>query len=184
MFYFIWAVAESALILSAFGFSGFKAAAPSHREGDGEAREGEGGQKQQRLEADWSRASNVNIWVVEVTGSAAQLPSNWNIGGLHPGYYLFFLSAAIAQDASKLLHRLHQSIPPHRRWQRGMAWVAQMLYTRVLVGYAPLGFILLRADFTFRVWRSLYFFGSILPLLLSALLPPLIPPSNRQKKDQ
>ncbi|CAI5982120.1 unnamed protein product [Closterium sp. NIES-65] len=177
MFYFIWAVAESALILSAFGFSGFKAAAPSHREGDGEAREGEGGQKQQRLEADWSRASNVNIWVVEVTGSAAQLPSNWNIGvsnwlrtyvydrmtppsgkpnlttllvtqavsalwhGLHPGYYLFFLSAAIAQDASKLLHRLHQSIPPHRRWQRGMAWVAQMLYTRVLVGYAPLGFI-------------------------------------------
>ncbi|CAI5487219.1 unnamed protein product [Closterium sp. Naga37s-1] len=220
MFYFIWAVAESALILSAFGFSGFKAAAPSHREGDGEAREGEGGQKQQRLEADWSRASNVKIWVVEVTGSAARLPPNWNIGvsnwlrtyvydrmtppsgkpnlttllvtqavsalwhGLHPGYYLFFLSAAIAQDASKLLHRLHQSIPPHRRWQRGMAWVAQMLYTRVLVGYAPLGFILLRADLTFRVWRSLYFFGSILPLLLSALLPPLIPPSNRQKKDQ
>ncbi|CAI5483079.1 unnamed protein product [Closterium sp. Yama58-4] len=166
-----------------------------------------------------SRASNANIWVVEVTGSGAQLPSHWNIGvsnwlrtyvydrltppsgkptlttllvtqavsalwhGLHPGYYLFFLSAAIAQDASKLLHRLHQSIPLHRRWQRGMARVAQMLYTRMLVGYAPLGFILLRADLTFRVWRSLYFFGSILPLLLSALLPPLIPSSNRRKKD-
>ncbi|CAI5483028.1 unnamed protein product [Closterium sp. Yama58-4] len=224
MFYFIWAVAESALILSAFGFSGFKPAETGHGAGkDGEGRDGEGGQRQQqqqRLEADWSRASNVNMWVVEVTGSGAQLPSHWNIGvsnwlrtyvydrmtppsgkptlttllvtqavsalwhGLHPGYYLFFLSAAIAQDASKLLHRLHQSIPPHRRWQRGMAWVAQMLYTRMLVGYAPLGFILLRADLTFTVWRSLYFFGSILPLLLSALLPPLIPPSNRRKKEQ
>ncbi|CAI7784088.1 unnamed protein product [Closterium sp. NIES-53] len=86
--------------------------------------------------------------------------------------------------ACAVLHRLHQSIPPRRRWQRRMAWVAQMLYTRVLVGYAPLGFILLRADLTFTVWRSLYFFGSILPLLLSVLLPPLIPPSNRRKKDQ
>ncbi|CAI5530037.1 unnamed protein product, partial [Closterium sp. Naga37s-1] len=178
MFYFIWAVAESALILSAFGFSGFKPAKTGHEEGDQEGREGVGGQQQQqRLEADWSGASNAHIWVVEVTGSAAQLPSNWNIGvsnwlrtyvydrmtppsgkptlttllvtqavsalwhGLHPGYYLFFLSAAIAQDASKLLHRLHQSIPHHRRWQRRVAWIAQMLYTRVLVGYAPLGFI-------------------------------------------
>ncbi|GJP29251.1 hypothetical protein CLOM_g22340 [Closterium sp. NIES-68] len=227
MFYFIWAVAEAALILSAFGFSGFKATKNSQGKTDGERRdggrsngqEGEGGQKQQQLEADWSMACNAHMWVVEVTGSAAQLATNWNIGvsrwlrtyvydrmtppsgkaslttllitqavsalwhGLHPGYYLFFLSAAIAQDASKLLHRLYQSIPPHRHWQRRLAWLAQVLYTRVLVGYAPLGFILLRADLTFRVWRSLYFVGSVLPLVLSALLPPLIPPPKRQKKD-
>ncbi|GJP32597.1 hypothetical protein CLOM_g17213 [Closterium sp. NIES-68] len=116
-FFFIWGVAEAAVILSGFGFSGWSNAVPSR--------------------PDWSRAENVSPIKCEVTSSLAQMPAYWNIGvgvwlrtyvydritprsgkptmwtliltqvvcafwhGLHPGHYLFFVNAAIGQHTSK-----------------------------------------------------------------------------------
>lgn len=55
-YYFIWSLPEAAVILSGFGFSGWKDSKPL-----------------------WDRAVNVNILQVELATSAAALPVYWNI---------------------------------------------------------------------------------------------------------
>ncbi|CAI5523770.1 unnamed protein product, partial [Closterium sp. Naga37s-1] len=57
-YYFIWSVAEAALILSGFGFSGWT---DSSR-------------------PDWSRAENANFIKCEITTSMAQTTAYWNMG--------------------------------------------------------------------------------------------------------
>lgn len=55
-YYFIWSLAEASMVLSGFGFSGWKDSEPIY-----------------------SRATNVNILKVELATSAAELPVYWNI---------------------------------------------------------------------------------------------------------
>lgn len=187
MYYFVWLMAEAAMIMSGLAFTGWTTEGAPH------------GTPQPR----WDRGRNANIAGVELGTSAAQLPASWNMSvanwlrvyvyerlrprsgragfwplaltqlvsalwhGLYPGYYLFFLNCAIAQHGSKALYKLHKSIPEKARLQRGLSTALQYLFSHMVLNYSELGFILLKADQTFQVWRSVLYAGTLIPILIS-----------------
>lgn len=63
-YYFIWSLAEAGLVLSGFGFSGFRVKKKGNKE---------------VVEVSWERAKNCNILGVELAESSSHLPLNWNI---------------------------------------------------------------------------------------------------------
>lgn len=198
MYFVVWSVAESAVILSGFGFRGWTSTDPPR--------------------PDWSRAKNVDIWRVEVTSTAAQLPAFWNIAvgnwlrtyvydritpasnkptfwtllitqivsafwhGLYPGYYLFFVSSALAQHASKAIYRWSTTAGNDNVLAKIFISVGQFFFKHILVDYAMVGFIALRADVTWRVWRSLYFLGAFLPLAVLLIIPSPAKPRKIEKE--
>ncbi|XP_024540433.1 lysophospholipid acyltransferase 1-like [Selaginella moellendorffii] len=58
-YYFIWSISEASLIISGLGFSGWSSSQPPRPR--------------------WDQALNVDIPGVELAGSAAEVPSKWNI---------------------------------------------------------------------------------------------------------
>ncbi|GJP32594.1 hypothetical protein CLOM_g17211 [Closterium sp. NIES-68] len=198
-YYFIWSVAEAAVILSGFGFSGWSDTFPSR--------------------PDWSRAENAHFIKVEITTSMAQMPAYWNMGvgtwlrtyvydrvtprsgkptmwtliltqvvsalwhGLHPGYYLFFVNAAIGQHTSKQAFRhTAAAFPKPSAAVQLTIDVLQAAFKQLIVGCAMAGFLVLQAGQTIVVWRSLFFMGTIVPVLLNVLLSVMPTRSRRHKK--
>eukprot|EP00850_Spirogloea_muscicola_P006294 SM000029S10589 [mRNA] locus=s29:853943:857410:- [translate_table: standard] len=174
MYYFIWSLAETGLLLSGLGFSGWSQSTPS--------------------EPEWKRADHVKPLKVELIPSAAKLPSYWNMKtaewlriyvydrlnlwtgrptfgtllatqvvsavwhGVYPGYYLFFVNCAVAQQASKAYYKLHLKIPEKSSLLRVFSNQFHWLFTQMVLNYSQVGFI------TLDVWTSVYFLGNLLPL--------------------
>ncbi|CAI5466439.1 unnamed protein product [Closterium sp. Yama58-4] len=198
-YYFIWSVAEAAVILSGFGFSGWTDSFPPR--------------------PDWSRAENANFIKCEVTTSLAQMPAYWNMGvgtwlrtyvydrvtprsgkptmwtlvftqvvsalwhGLHPGYYLFFVNAAIGQHTSKQVFRhTAAAFPKPSAAVKVTIDVLQAIFKQLIVNYSNAGFLVLQWGQTIAVWRSLFFMGTIVPILLNVLLSVIPTRSRRHKK--
>eukprot|EP00850_Spirogloea_muscicola_P016580 SM000135S27024 [mRNA] locus=s135:274725:278243:- [translate_table: standard] len=180
MYYFIWSLAETGLLLSGLGFSGWSKSTPS--------------------EPEWKRADHVKPLKVELIPSAAKLPSYWNMKtaewlriyvydrlnlwvgrptfgtllatqvvsavwhGVYPGYYLFFVNCAVAQQASKAYYKLHLKIPEKSSLLQVFSNQFHWLFTQLVLNYSQVGFILLHARQTLDVWTSVYFVGNLLPL--------------------
>ncbi|CAI5493253.1 unnamed protein product [Closterium sp. Naga37s-1] len=198
-YYFIWSVAEAALILSGFGFSGWTDSSPSR--------------------PDWSRAENANFIKCEITTSMAQTTAYWNMGvgtwlrtyvydrvtprsgkptmwtlvftqvvsalwhGLQPGYYLFFVNGAIGQHTSKLAFRhTAAAFPEPSAAVKAILDVLQAAFKMLIVNYSFAGFLVLQAGQTIAVWRSLFFMGTIVPILLNVLLSVIPTRSRRHRK--
>ncbi|CAI7791503.1 unnamed protein product [Closterium sp. NIES-54] len=198
-YYFIWSVAEAAVILSGFGFSGWSDSFASR--------------------PDWSRAENAYFVKCEITASMAQVPSHWNMGvgtwlrtyvydrvtprsgkptmwtlvftqvvsalwhGLHPGYYLFFVNGAIGQHTSKLAFRhTAAAFPEPSAAVKVTLDVLQAVFKMLIVNYSFAGFLVLQAGQTIAVWRSLFFMGTIVPILLNVLLSVIPTRSRRHRK--
>ncbi|XP_068785311.1 lysophospholipid acyltransferase 7 isoform X1 [Struthio camelus] len=93
--------------------------------------------------------------------------------GLHPGYYLSFLSVPLWLAAERAAERaLRGRLGPRARaLARGPHWFLKMR----AYDYLCMGFVLLGAGDTLRYWGSIYYCLHLLPLLLlaaAALLGP------------
>lgn len=187
-YYFVWGVAEAALIFSGFGFNGYD---EGHR-------------------PRWDRYINSRIRKVELNPSLADTPRHWNIctglwlrhyvyerltpinkkpsfvnmiitqlvsgiwHGVFAGYWLFFLSTAFMFQASRTIYRYEQSWQPSFR--NFFPWVMiKVIGTALVLNYGGAAFIVLSLAETLHVWRAVYFFGHVVVcsvLLMSIVLPP------------
>ncbi|KAM0900789.1 hypothetical protein ACQ4PT_020408 [Festuca glaucescens] len=193
-YYFIWSVSEAAVIISGLGFTGWSDSSPP--------------------KAKWDRAKNVDILGVELAGSAAQLPLNWNIQvstwlryyvyerliqkgrkpgflqllgtqtvsaiwhGLYPGYTIFFVQSALMINGSKVIYRWQQAVS-----NSGLHTILTLLncaYTMMVLNYSCIGFQVLSLEETLASFKSVYYVGTIVPILC-VLLGYVIKPARSAK---
>ena len=96
--------------------------------------------------------------------------------GVHPGYYLTFMSVPFVVIAET---RMSKAIKPYlnERLTYWWDWVTWFCLYRSFE-YLGVGFMLLKLDAIWRVWKRMYFVGHIF-IVLFIVLPVVIP----RKKD-
>ena len=96
--------------------------------------------------------------------------------GVHPGYYLTFMSVPLVVIAET---RMSKAIKPYlnERFYYYWDWVTWFCLYRSFE-YLGVGFMLLKLDAIWKVWTRMYFVGHIF-IVLFILLPLVIP----KKKD-
>ena len=96
--------------------------------------------------------------------------------GVHPGYYLTFMSVPFVVIAET---RMSKTIKPYLngRLTYWWDWVTWFCLYRSFE-YLGVGFMLLKLDAIWRVWKRMYFVGHIF-IVLFIVLPVVIP----RKKD-
>ncbi|XP_068125369.1 lysophospholipid acyltransferase 2-like [Hyperolius riggenbachi] len=177
-YYFAWTLADAINNAAGFGFNGISE--------DGTER--------------WDSLSNLNILKIETATSFKMYIDNWNIQtavwlkevcydrcpynpllatfvlsaawhGVHPGYYLTFLTAAPVSLAAR---RVRQNVRPwfqHTVLHRSMYSVITWACTQIMMTYTVAPFILLELGPSLQLYRSFYFSLHILPVLLLVVLP-------------
>ncbi|XP_075709525.1 membrane-bound glycerophospholipid O-acyltransferase 2-like isoform X3 [Rhinoderma darwinii] len=177
-YYFAWTLADTINNAAGFGYNGVS--------DDGEER--------------WDLLSNLNILSIETATSFKMFIDNWNIQtavwlkevcydrisfnplvftfllsaawhGVHPGYYLTFLTAVPITLAAR---RVRQTVRP---WFQRTSW-SRLIYsfitwvsTQIAMSYTVAPFMLLGLGPSLQLYRSLCFSLHILPLLLLLILP-------------
>lgn len=205
MYYFVWLVAEAGMIMSGLAFTGWtgegspdgKLRPTWDRGRNADILRVELGASAAQLPASWNmsvarwlrvyvyerlrpRSGPAGFWPLALTQIVSAL---WH--GLYPGYYLFFVNCALAQHASKTLYKFHKSLPENATVRRCLSTVLQYAFTHMVLDYSELGFIFLKADQTFHVWRSVLFTGTLIPILVSAatsILSSGAVPSTKKKR--
>ncbi|KAG6557172.1 hypothetical protein Mapa_001099 [Marchantia paleacea] len=199
-YYFIWSLAESSVILSGFGFSGWNGDTPK-----------------------WDRACNVNILEVELASSAAQLPIHWNIHvstwlrhyvyerlvrkgkkpgfwqllvtqvvsavwhGLYAGYLLFFINSALFIAASKVIYRYQRAVPESNVILTKFLQVVNGVFSSFVLNTTSIGFMVLGLRETLAAYSSIYYSATLASLVLTvfgAVVKPPRPASSGQSKSK
>ncbi|OCT92038.1 lysophospholipid acyltransferase 2 [Xenopus laevis] len=187
-YYFAWTLADAINNAAGFGYNGISE--------DGTER--------------WDLLSNLDIVKIETATSFKMFIDNWNIQtavwlkevcydrstynpllstfmlsavwhGVHPGYYLTFLTAVPITLAARNARR---TIRP---WFQGNALnktvydVITWLCTQIAMSYTVAPFMLLELGLSLKLYRSLGFSLHILPVFLLLVLPKTLKPHSAEK---
>lgn len=202
-YYFIWSIAEAAIIISGLGFSGWTDSSPP--------------------KPCWDRAQNIDILKVEFAKTAAQIPLAWNIQvstwlrhyvyerliqkgkkpgffqllatqtvsavwhGLYPGYIIFFVQSALMIAGSKVIYRWQQAMPPKMAVLKTILAFVNFAYAVLVLNYSAVGFMVLSLQETISAYRSVYYIGTIVPIVLLVLgniIKPGRPSRSKAQKEQ
>ncbi|KAL1921897.1 uncharacterized protein VTP21DRAFT_10539 [Calcarisporiella thermophila] len=176
-YYSVWLMAEGACILCGLGFNGYdKNGKPTwNRVSNIDPLGYETAENVKALLESWNQRTNIwlkNYVYMRVTppGHKPSFSSTlitfsvsalWH--GFHPGYYLTFLSAALAQNIAKKLRRNLRVLfmsptlkPPHPRIKAVYDLVGRIV-TVASFNYIAVPFVLLSLKDSFAVWRAVYF---------------------------
>nr|XP_010934444.1 lysophospholipid acyltransferase 1 isoform X2 [Elaeis guineensis] len=170
-YYFIWSISEASIIISGLGFTGWSDSSHSKPQ--------------------WDRAKNVDILGGELATSAVQLPLVWNIQvSTWLRYWLvswihdIFCSIGIDD---RWFTRWQQAISPKNALLRKMMAFANFAYTLLVLNYSCIGFLVLSMKETVAAYRSVYFVGTIVPIvliLLGHIIKPAKPVRPKTQKSQ
>ena len=102
--------------------------------------------------------------------------------GVHPGYYLTFMSVPLVVMAET---RMSKAVKPYLAGNERLSywwdWVTWFCLYRSFE-YLSVGFMLLRLDAIWRVWTRMYFIGHAFIMLF--ILLPLVIPKPKQRNRQ
>jgi hypothetical protein len=104
--------------------------------------------------------------------------------GFYPGYYLFFLHAAVLTEVGKMLRRKVR--PLFMKDETTPNYPAKYLYdlggtiaVMSIIDYAGCSFILLEFGPVFQIWKSVYFYGHVLALVGYVVMAYIWPSPHR-----
>eukprot|EP00824_Muranothrix_gubernata_P023004 TRINITY_DN5884_c0_g2_i1.p1 TRINITY_DN5884_c0_g2~~TRINITY_DN5884_c0_g2_i1.p1 ORF type:complete len:260 (+),score=26.66 TRINITY_DN5884_c0_g2_i1:81-782(+) len=196
-YYSGWLLAEAAQIVNGFGYNG--------RDAQGHARWDrltnvdpwafETAQNLRGVVDSWNQSTAywLKNYVYMRTTLPGKKPPVWSLyatfltsalwHGLYPGYFLFFLSMAMATTVAQQVRHRIRPLFLHRGtivklFYDGISLVATVATANYLAG----GFEALSWEKSIRLWRSLYFFihiGLLVVFVLSQFFPP-----RRKKVEQ
>ncbi|KAG0262949.1 lysophospholipid acyltransferase [Actinomortierella ambigua] len=203
-YYAVWKMAEGACILAGFGYNGKD---PETGEVRWDASTNidiwayEKGESFKALADNWNMGTNkwlkYSVYVrvvppgtkpgVMATFATFGVSALWH--GISGGYGLFFLSAAAALTAGKML-RSH--LRPRVVLADGKSapfWYNRlgMLVTHATLNYLAISFLVLGFRDSLRVWKDLYFVGHVGVALILLLTPVVLPKkkqANNNKKEK
>ncbi|KAK4262718.1 hypothetical protein QN277_028245 [Acacia crassicarpa] len=178
-YYFIWSISEASVIISGLGFSGWTESSPPKPRWDR-------AKNVDILGVEFAKNAVVipTVWNIQVStwlrhyvydrlvpkGKKAgffQLLATQTVSavwhGLYPGYLIFFVQSALMIAGSRVIYRWQQSVAPA---VANVLSFMNFLYTLLVLNYSCVGFMVLSLHETLASYGSVYYIGTILPIVL------------------
>lgn len=202
-YYFIWSISEAAIIISGLGFSGWTESSPPKLRWDRAKNVDilgvELAKSAVQLPVVWN--IQVSTWlrhyVYERLVQKGKKPGFFQLlatqtvsavwHGLYPGYIFFFVQSALMIAGSRVIYRWQQALPPTMGLFKNVMVFLNFAYTLLVLNYSCVGFMVLSLHETLASYRSVYFIGTILPIvliLLSYIIRPAKPVRSKARKEQ
>nr|AZT89176.1 lysophospholipid acyltransferase [Portulaca oleracea] len=201
-YYFIWSISEGSIIISGFGFSGWTDNNPAKPKWDRAKNVDILG-----VELAKSAVQIPLVWNIQVStwlrhyvyerlvpkGKKAgffQLLGTQTVSaiwhGLYPGYIIFFVQSALMIAGSRVIYRWQQAVSAAPL--KTIMTLVNFAYTLLVLNYSAVGFMVLSLHETLTAYGSVYYVGTIIPILIlmlgSIINPPRQARSRPQKKEQ
>ncbi|KAK1321893.1 hypothetical protein QJS10_CPA03g02052 [Acorus calamus] len=201
-YYFIWSISESSIIISGLGFSGWSGSPPKaqwDRAKNVDILGVELATSSVQLPAVWN--IQVSTWlryyVYERLITKGKKPgflqllatqtvsAVWH--GLYPGYMIFFVQSALMIAGSRVIYRWQQGIPEKMGLFKNLLSLMNFFYTILVLNYSCIGFQVLSLNETLGSYKSVYYVGTVIPvvlILLSYIIKPARPSKLKARKEQ
>ncbi|KAH0643621.1 hypothetical protein KY290_035095 [Solanum tuberosum] len=200
-YYFIWSISESAVIISGLGFSGWTDSSPSKQRWDRAKNVDVLG-----VELAKSSVQLPLVWNIQVStwlrhyvyerlvqkGKKAgffQLLATQTISavwhGLYPGYIIFFVQSALMIAGSRVIYRWQQATKG--TMFEKILTLMSFAYTLLILNYSAVGFMVLSLHETLTSYGSVYYVGTVIPIvliLLGKVIKPARPARSKARKEE
>ncbi|RVW16242.1 hypothetical protein VitviT2T_002065 [Vitis vinifera] len=200
-YYFIWSISEAAVIISGLGFSGWTESSPPKPKWDRAKNVDILG-----VELAKSAVTLPLVWNIQVSTwlryyvyerliqngkkpgflqllATQTVSAVWH--GLYPGYIIFFVQSALMIAGSRVLYRWQQATS--NALFKKMVVFINFAYTLLVLNYSCVGFMVLSLHETLASYGSVYYIGTILPIvlvLLGYIIKPAKPVRSKARKEQ
>lgn len=200
-YYFIWSISEASIIISGMGFSGWTDSNPPKPRWDRAKNVDILG-----LELAKSAVQIPLVWNIQVSTwlrhyvyerliqkgkkpgffqllATQTVSAVWH--GLYPGYIIFFVQSATMIAGSRVLYRWQQA--SQTPLVKKLFDLLNFAYTLLVLNYSCVGFMVLSLHETVTAYRSVYYIGTIVPIvliLLGKVIKPARPARSKARKDE
>ncbi|XP_042505390.1 lysophospholipid acyltransferase 1-like [Macadamia integrifolia] len=202
-YYFIWSISEASMIISGLGFSGWSNSSPQKPRWDHAKNVDILGVEFARSAAELPLVWNIQVstwlryYVYERLIQKGKKPgflqllatqtvsAIWH--GLYPGYIIFFVQSALMIAGSKVIYRWQLAIPQNMGLVRKILTFANFTYTLLVLNYSAVGFMVLSMHETLASYGSVYYIGTIVPIvvfLLGYIIKPAKTSRSKARKEQ
>ncbi|KAL6986177.1 Lysophosphatidylcholine acyltransferase 1 [Sarracenia purpurea var. burkii] len=202
-YYFIWSISEAAIIISGLGFSGWTDSSPPKPRWDRAKNVDILGVELAKTAAQIPLVWNIQVstwlrhYVYERLIQKGKKPGFFQLlatqtvsavwHGLYPGYLIFFVQSALMIAGSRVIYRWQQSFPPNMALTKKLFVFLNFAYTLLVLNYSAVGFMVLSLHETLVSYGSVYFIGTIIPvvtILLGYIIKPARPSRSKARKEQ
>ncbi|KAF9689385.1 hypothetical protein SADUNF_Sadunf01G0086800 [Salix dunnii] len=202
-YYFIWSISEAAVLISGLGFSGWTDTSPTKptwdRAKNVDVLGVEFAKSSVQLPLVWN--IQVSTWlrhyVYDRLVQKGKKPGFFQLlatqttsavwHGLYPGYIIFFVQSALMIAGSRVLYRWQQAIPSNMVVVKNLLVFISFAYTILVLNYSAVGFMVLTLQETLALYGSVYYIGTIVPIvliLLGNVIKPAKPSRSKARKEQ
>ncbi|KAI4311698.1 hypothetical protein MLD38_036572 [Melastoma candidum] len=201
-YYFIWSISEASMIISGLGFSGWTESSPPKPRWDKAKNVDILGVEFAKSSVELPLVWNIQVstwlrhYVYERLVQKGKRPGFFQLlatqtvsavwHGLYPGYIIFFVQSALMIAGSRVLYRWQQAFPPKTALPKILILV-NFAYTLLVLNYSCVGFMVLSLHETLVSYGSVYFIGTILPIvliLLGKVVKPPRPAGSKPRKEE
>ncbi|XP_072967045.1 lysophospholipid acyltransferase 1-like [Typha angustifolia] len=195
-YYFIWSISEASVIISGLGFSGWSDSSHPKPKWDRAKNVDILG-----VELATSAVQLPLVWNIQVSTwlryyvyerliqkgrkpgflqllATQTVSAVWH--GLYPGYIIFFVQSALMISGSRVIYRWQQAVSPNNFLLGKILTLANFAYTLLVLNYSCIGFMVLSLQETLASYKSVYFIGTIVPIVF-ILLGYVIKPARTVK---
>ncbi|XP_030947284.1 lysophospholipid acyltransferase 1-like [Quercus lobata] len=202
-YYFIWSISEASIIISGLGFTGWTESSPPKPRWDRAKNVDILGVEFAKSAVELPLVWNIQVstWLRRYVyerlvprGKKAgffQLLATQTVSavwhGLYPGYIIFFVQSALMIAGSRVIYRWQQAIPPTMGLFKKILVFLNFAYTVLVLNYSCVGFMVLSLHETIASYGSVYFIGTIVPIvliLLGYIIRPAKPVRSKARKEQ
>ncbi|KAH9777694.1 Lysophospholipid acyltransferase 1 [Citrus sinensis] len=202
-YYFIWSISEASIIICGLGFSGWTESSPPKPKWDRAKNVDILG-----VEFAKSAVQIPLVWNIQVSTwlrhyvydrliqngkkpgffqllATQTVSAVWH--GLYPGYIIFFVQSALMIAGSRVIYRWQQALPPKMELVKKIMVFLNFAYTVLVLNYSCVGFMVLSLHETIASYGSVYYIGTIIPIvliLLSYVIKPGKPARSKTRKDE
>ncbi|KAL4592866.1 hypothetical protein LXL04_005873 [Taraxacum kok-saghyz] len=199
-YYFIWSISEASIIISGLGFSGWTNSPSSPKPKWDRAKNVdvlgvEFAKSSVELPLVWN--IQVSTWlrhyVYDRLVQKGKKPGFFQLlatqtvsavwHGLYPGYIIFFVQSALMIAGSRAIYRWQQSVPSNMAMIKKLFMLMNFAYTLLVLNYSCVGFMVLSLKETLAAYGSVYYIGTIIPIVV-ILLGNIIKPKPMRSKIQ
>ncbi|KAF8412326.1 hypothetical protein HHK36_000287 [Tetracentron sinense] len=202
-YYFIWSISEASIIISGLGFSGWTDSSPPKPRWDRAKNVDILGVELAKSAVQLPLVWNIQVstwlryYVYERLIQKGKKPGFFQLlatqtvsavwHGLYPGYIIFFVQSALMIAGSRVTYRWQQAIPQNMELVRKILALANFAYTLLVLNYSCVGFLVLSMHETLSSYGSVYYIGTIVPvvlILLGCIIKPAKPARSKARKEQ
>ncbi|KAK2664657.1 hypothetical protein Ddye_003231 [Dipteronia dyeriana] len=202
-YYFIWSISEASIIISGLGFSGWTDSSPPKPKWDRAKNVDILGVEFANSAVEIPLVWNIQVstwlrhYVYDRLVQKGKKPGFFQLlatqtvsavwHGLYPGYLIFFVQSAMMIAGSRVIYRWQQTLPPKMAIAKKIMGLMNFAYTILVLNYSCVGFMVLSMHETIASYGSVYYIGTVIPIvliLLSYVIKPAKPARSKAQKAQ